>query len=152
MLEPSGLQPQALSWHLWVSLWGNSNVRQGRNPRLHCHLIPTLAFLQRRQPQYHSQRPPQNRQSSPHRAWRPHQQPQSTSAEASDGLAQSANNLSKAGWSWGCVSAIDSRGRTIWIADAHRGDGKRYVVRAEEKLTASMELESAIGRAKGHHT
>src|SRR5436190_23065359 len=35
-----------------------------------------------------------------------------------------ADNLSKAGWSWGCVSAIDSRGRTIWIADAHRGDGK----------------------------
>ena len=32
-----------------------------------------------------------------------------------------ADNLSKAGWSWGCVSAIDSNGRTIWIADAHRG-------------------------------
>ena len=29
----------------------------------------------------------------------------------------------KPGWSWGCVSAIDSNGRTIWIADAHRGDG-----------------------------
>jgi hypothetical protein len=23
-----------------------------------------------------------------------------------------ANNLSQAGWSWGCVSAIDSNGRT----------------------------------------
>jgi len=34
-----------------------------------------------------------------------------------------ADNLSKAGWSWGCVSAVDSEGRTIWIADAHRGDG-----------------------------
>jgi hypothetical protein len=30
-----------------------------------------------------------------------------------------ADNLSKAGWSWGCVSAIDFSGRTIWIADAH---------------------------------
>ena len=40
-----------------------------------------------------------------------------------------ADNLSKAGWSWGCVSAIDSNGRTIWIADAHRGDGRRFVVR-----------------------
>ena len=30
-----------------------------------------------------------------------------------------ADNLSKAGFSWGCVSAIDSKGRTIWIADAH---------------------------------
>ena len=29
--------------------------------------------------------------------------------------------LSKAVWSWGCVSAIDSDGRTIWIADAQRG-------------------------------
>src|SRR5213592_1616857 len=38
-----------------------------------------------------------------------------------------ADNLSAAGWSWGCVSAIDSNGRTIWIVDAHRGDGKRYV-------------------------
>jgi hypothetical protein len=55
-----------------------------------------------------------------------------------------ADNLSKAGWSWGCVSAIDSNGRTIWIADAHRGDGKRYVVRSDEKLTAFLELESAI--------
>jgi hypothetical protein len=45
-----------------------------------------------------------------------------------------ADNLSKAGWSWGCVSAVDSRGRTIWIADAHRDDGKRYIVRADEKL------------------
>jgi len=40
--------------------------------------------------------------------------------------------------------AIDSNGRTIWIADAHRGDGKRFVVRADEKLTAFLELESAI--------
>jgi hypothetical protein len=55
-----------------------------------------------------------------------------------------ADNLSKAGWSWGCVSAVDSRGRTIWIANAHRGDGKRFVVRADEKLTAFLELESAI--------
>ena len=55
-----------------------------------------------------------------------------------------ADNLSKAGWSWGCISAIDSNGRTIWIADTHRDDGKRFVVRADEKLTAFVELESAI--------
>jgi hypothetical protein len=55
-----------------------------------------------------------------------------------------ADNLSKAGWRWGCVSAVDFRGRTSWIADAHRDDGKRFVVRAEEKLTAFAELESAI--------
>jgi hypothetical protein len=33
--------------------------------------------------------------------------------------------------------------RTIWIADVHRDDGKRFVVHAEEKLTAFMELEAA---------
>jgi hypothetical protein len=33
------------------------------------------------------------------------------------------DNLSKAGWSLGYVSALDSEGRTIWIADAHRSDG-----------------------------
>jgi exonuclease III len=30
------------------------------------------------------------------------------------------------------VSALDSQGRTIWIADAHRDDRKRFVVRADE--------------------
>jgi hypothetical protein len=55
-----------------------------------------------------------------------------------------ADNLSKAGWSWGCVSAIDSNGRTIWIVDAHRDDGKRFVVHADEKRAAFLELERAI--------
>jgi hypothetical protein len=55
-----------------------------------------------------------------------------------------ADNLSKAGWSWGCVSAIDSNGQTNWITDAHCDDGKRFVVRADEKLTAFLELEAAI--------
>jgi hypothetical protein len=57
-----------------------------------------------------------------------------------------ADNLSKAGWSWGYVSAIDSNGRIIWIADAHR-DGKRFVVHADEKLTAFIELERVAGVA-----
>jgi len=55
-----------------------------------------------------------------------------------------ADNLSKAGWSWGCVSAVDSEGRTIWIVDAHRDNGKRFVVCADEKLTTFLELESAV--------
>ena len=54
-----------------------------------------------------------------------------------------ADNLSKAGWNLGWVSVIDSVGRTIWIADAHR-DGQRFIVRADELLTAFLELESAI--------
>ena len=58
-----------------------------------------------------------------------------------------ADNLKKAGWGLGYVLAIDSDGRTMWIADAHRGDGKRFVVRADEKLRAFVELESAIRAA-----
>jgi hypothetical protein len=53
-----------------------------------------------------------------------------------------ADNLSEAGWSWGCVSAIDSNGRTVFIADAHRDDGKRFVVHADEKLTAFLEPQT----------
>jgi len=55
-----------------------------------------------------------------------------------------ADNLKKAGWSLGWLSALDSEWRTISIVDAHRDDGKRFVVRADEKLTAFLELESAI--------
>jgi hypothetical protein len=63
-----------------------------------------------------------------------------------------ADKLSKAGWSWGCVSAMDSQGRTLWIVDAHRDDGQRFVVHAAEKLTAFVELESAIPRLSiGEH-
>ena len=51
-----------------------------------------------------------------------------------------ADNLSKAGWSLGWVSAVDARGRTIWILDAHRGDGKRFVVPAEENLSIAKAL------------
>ena len=55
-----------------------------------------------------------------------------------------ADNLSKAGWSLGCVATLNSNGRTIWLADAHPDDGKRFIVRADEKLTAFLELESVI--------
>jgi hypothetical protein len=54
-----------------------------------------------------------------------------------------ADNLHEAGWSLGWVSALDLEGRTIWIVDAH-GYGKRFIVRADEKLTAFMELESQL--------
>jgi hypothetical protein len=37
--------------------------------------------------------------------------------------------------SYGCITEA---------ADAHRDDGKRFIVRADEKLTAFIELESAI--------
>jgi hypothetical protein len=53
---------------------------------------------------------------------------------------------------WAGVGAMpqlwDAAGRTLFVADAHRDNRKRFVVRAEEKLTAFVELETAI-RAKG---
>jgi len=49
-----------------------------------------------------------------------------------------ADNLTKAGWSWGCVATVDHQGRAIFVADAHRGDGKRFVVHADEKLTGLL--------------
>ena len=55
-----------------------------------------------------------------------------------------ARNIKKRVWSCGCISAVNTNGRTIWIADRHRGDGKRFVVRADEKLTAFREREAAI--------
>jgi hypothetical protein len=39
---------------------------------------------------------------------------------------------------------VNRDGRTIFVADAHRDDGKRFGVRADEKLTAFIELELAI--------
>jgi hypothetical protein len=38
---------------------------------------------------------------------------------------------------------VDREGRTIWIVDAH-GHGKHFIVPADEKLMAFVELEAAI--------
>jgi hypothetical protein len=45
---------------------------------------------------------------------------------------------------WGCVSTINSNGQTIWIVDAHRNDGRRFIVHADEKLSAFVELEREV--------
>jgi hypothetical protein len=47
--------------------------------------------------------------------------------------------------------AQNCRRRTIWIVDAHRDDGKRFVVRADELLTSFLELESAISARGQFH-
>jgi hypothetical protein len=55
-----------------------------------------------------------------------------------------ADRLSNHWLDWGCVSGVGSAGRTIWIVDAHRDGEKHFIVRADEKLTAFVELEEAI--------
>jgi hypothetical protein len=42
------------------------------------------------------------------------------------------------------VEDFDSLGRTIWIVDAHRNDGRRFIVCSDEKLSAFVELERQV--------
>jgi hypothetical protein len=57
-----------------------------------------------------------------------------------------ADNLHDAGFKpagstwWGLSSALDLEGRMIWIVDGH-GYGKRFIVRADEILTAFLEAD-----------
>jgi len=39
---------------------------------------------------------------------------------------------------------LDRQGRTIWIADAQRDDGRRFIVRADELLSAFVELKREV--------
>jgi len=55
-----------------------------------------------------------------------------------------AANLSKAGFSWGCSSEINSTGRVLFTADAYAPDGRRFTVLADNRLTAFLELQAAI--------
>jgi hypothetical protein len=55
-----------------------------------------------------------------------------------------ADNPSKAGFSWGCSSEIDSTGRALYTTDAYAKDGCRFIVLADEKLTAFLELEAVV--------
>ena len=57
-----------------------------------------------------------------------------------------ADNLKKPVGVGAASQRLISNGRTTWIADAHRGDGKRFIVRADEMLTAFLELQAAIHR------
>jgi hypothetical protein len=52
-----------------------------------------------------------------------------------------ADDLARRGWTWGFVSVVDADRRTLFNVDAHRGDGKRFVVCADDLLTAFMELQ-----------
>jgi len=54
-----------------------------------------------------------------------------------------ADKLSASGWSWGYCSPV-TRDGWRWIVDAHRDDGRRYVVHSDELLTAFLELEAML--------
>ena len=46
---------------------------------------------------------------------------------------------------WAGSQQWTAREKTMWIVDAH-GYGTRFIVRADEMLTAFLELEKAIHR------
>jgi len=52
------------------------------------------------------------------------------------------------------VSAVRFQGRIIWIADAHRGDGSRFVVHADKRLTAFLNsiADSPLRHMRPHPT
>ena len=53
------------------------------------------------------------------------------------------NKIIRAGFCVDWVSALDNHGRRVWIIDAHR-EGKRFIMRADEMLTAFVELQRAL--------
>jgi hypothetical protein len=65
-----------------------------------------------------------------------------------------ADNLHKAGFSMGWVSALNVEGQTIWIVEAH-GYGKRFIVRQQSRSFASPLRDRIIhdsGESNGHVT
>ena len=63
---------------------------------------------------------------------------------AREAVGNHRRQLSKAGLVGAASQRLIRQGRTIWIVDAHRGDGKRFIVHADEILTAFVELERAM--------
>ncbi len=60
-----------------------------------------------------------------------------------------AQNVSKAGFSWGCSSEMDSTGRVLYTADAYSRDGRRFIVLSDDRFTALLELERLTGASLG---
>jgi len=54
-----------------------------------------------------------------------------------------ADKLSASGWSCGYCSAVTAD-CWRWIVDAHRGDGRRHIVRSDELLSAFLGLEEML--------
>jgi len=54
-----------------------------------------------------------------------------------------ADKLSAAGWSWGYSSAVTKDGWR-WIVDAHKGDGKRYIIHSHAERLSGIGSDSAV--------
>src|SRR5438552_17938178 len=52
--------------------------------------------------------------------------------------------LCEKGWTWGCSSQIDSTGDVLFTADAHRDNGKRFIVSADEKRQCFLNWKDRV--------
>ena len=59
-----------------------------------------------------------------------------------------ADNLRKTGWRCGCISSTDDEGRQFWVVAAERKSAGRFIVHADEMLTAFLELQGGIRRQR----
>jgi hypothetical protein len=59
-----------------------------------------------------------------------------------------ADRLSKAGWRCGSISSADHEGRLFWVLAAEHEDAGRFIVCADERLTAFLALPSATRTAE----
>jgi hypothetical protein len=57
-----------------------------------------------------------------------------------------ARNLKKRGWSCGWISSTDHKARQFWVVAAEREDAGRFIVQADEVLTAFVQLEAGLKR------
>jgi hypothetical protein len=55
-----------------------------------------------------------------------------------------ADNLRKVGWRCGSILSTDDEGRQFWVVAAERSDAGCFIVYADEKLAAFLELEAAL--------
>ena len=58
-----------------------------------------------------------------------------------------ADKLARDGWTCGVVSYFDRDGRKMICADARRGDGKRFIVHAEDANGKWLSLKLTSGAA-----
>lgn len=52
-----------------------------------------------------------------------------------------ADNIFKAGWSWGYCIVETEAGGTLFVVDAHKPGHGHHVVRSDNKLAAFKELQ-----------
>lgn len=55
-----------------------------------------------------------------------------------------ADNIFRAGWSWGYCTAKTETSATLFVVDAHKTGHGHHVVRSDDPLAAFKELEKIV--------